>query len=268
MSLPNPSIVRKRIERIEPFEVQVCYKATYLFCARIGEVIAYKYPSDKTANPTGSQLSVRTETYTVNFNVKEEYNAAFFTLLNMNRKPPTFEEIGAIKEPVAIFTVTTEKRKGGWQRQIGLPLNPEYEPWTQQLLDYFNAHKKDAALFPFRRQEIYPIAKEAFKGLKVHIEPYERAVRDAQGNYVYEVKNGEKRLVTKVVKAHDKPFSQHGLRKVRRIELEEVYGFTSEERKKHGGWSLGIEERYGAGIGWDRKSFPKLLQPLRRIKIE
>lgn len=260
MSLPAPSVVRKRIETIEPLELRRCYQATYVFCARIGEVIAYKYPSDKTANPTGGKLEVRTETYKVNSNIKEEYNAAFFTLLNRNRTAPTMEQIMAIKEAVAIFTVTTEKRKGGWQRQIGLPLNPAYEPWTQQLLDYFNQHKNDSALFPFKRQEIYPVAQKAFKGLNVHIQPYERAIRDEQGNYVYEIKNEKKHLATKTVSAHSKPFSQHSLRKVRRTELEEVYGFTSEERKKYGGWSLGIEERYGPG-SWDRKSFPKLLQP-------
>lgn len=260
MSLPNPSIVRKRIEKIEPFEVQMCYKATYLFCARIGEVIAYKYDTDKTAHPTGLNLEVRTETYRVNMNKKEEYNAAFFTLLNMKRHQPTPEEIAAIEEPAAIFTVTTEKRKGGWTREIGLPLNKEFEPWTKQLLEYFLDHKKDEAMFPFKRQEIYPIAQEAFKGLKVHIKPYEQAIKK-DGKFVYvEKENGEKKLQYVTIPAHSKPFSQHSLRKVRRTELEEVYGFTPEERKKYGGWSLGIEERYSPG-GWNRTAFPKLLQP-------
>jgi hypothetical protein len=262
MSLPNPSIVRKRIEQIEPLEVQMAYKATYEFDARIGEVIAYKYPSDKTAHPTGQQLKVRKETFQINMNIQQEINNAFTTLMNVNRKTPTIEEVMAIKEPVAIFTVTTEKRKGGWTREIGLPLNQKYVDgtWAKQLLDYFEAHKKDSALFPFRRQEIYPIAKEAFKGLQVHIEPYNRPVLDEQGNYVYEEKgNGEKKLKTETVHAHSKMFSQHSLRKVRRTELEKSFGFTKEERKYYGGWSLGIEERYGLG-DW-RISFPKLLQP-------
>lgn len=244
---------------IQPEEVRRCFQFTLLACARIGEVIAYKYPSDKTAHPTGANLTVSEETYTVNFNVKEEYNAAFFTLLNRNRKPPTFTQISKIKEKVAVFTVTTEKRKGGWTREIALPLNPNYEPWTQPLLKYFREHEKDSAIFPFKRQEIYPIAAEAFKGLKVRIEPYEKAVKE-NGEYVYTENNGKKKLKMETVHAHDKQFSQHSLRKVRRIELEEVYGFTMEERKRYGGWSLGIEERYGKA-SW-RKSFPKLLQPL------
>lgn len=260
MSLPSPSAVRKRIELIEPVEVQMCYKATYLFCARIGEVVAYKYACDKTAHPTGLNLKVRTATFTVDPRKKEEFNNAFNTLSFVQHKTPTREDVLAIKEPVAIFTVTTEKRKGGWTRDIGLPLNPKYEEWTQQLLDYFREHENDSALFPFKRQTVYPIAQAAFHGLKVTIKPYERAVLDENGNYTYTENNGSKKMVYETVNAHDKPFSQHSLRKVRRTELEEVYGFTAEERKIYGGWSRGIEERY-APSGWNRTSFPKLLQP-------
>jgi hypothetical protein len=262
MSLPTVDVVRQAIETIQPEPVQMVYKATYLLCARIGEVIAYKYPSDKTANPTGSKLTVRTETYQVNFQSKPEWEAAFFSLLTQNRKTPNSNQIAKIKEHVAIFTVTTEKRKGGWQREIALPLNHEYEPWTKQLYVYFEQHKKDPALFPFTRQQIYPISKIAFHNLKAKIQPYELAQRDTEGNYLYTTNgNGKKKLLTKTIDAHEKEFSQHTLRKIRRGELEDRFGFTSEERKIYGGWSLGIEERYGSGYsGAWKKSFCKLLR--------
>ncbi|MGD2090766.1 MAG: hypothetical protein PVH61_31630 [Candidatus Aminicenantes bacterium] len=237
------------------------YKYTLLLCARIGEIIAFKYPSDKTANPTGQNLQVKTEKYKVNMNVQPEYNAAFMTLLGRNRTAPTPEQIAMIQEPVAVFTVTTEKRKGGWIREIALPLNPKWEPWTSQMLEYYNTHKDDTALFPFKRQQIYPVAKKAFKGLQVRIEPYQRAVLTETGEYQYVANgDGKKHLLTETVQAHVKQFSQHHLRRIRRIQLERYYGFTKEERKLHGGWADDTEERYGT-IEWDRKSFPKLLQP-------
>lgn len=254
----NPQLVRQRIEKIEQTEIKRCYQLTYLACARIGEIISLKCPSDKTAHPTGANLSWHTETYTVNLQSKPEYESAFFTLLTQNRRAPQLEEILAIKEDAVIFTVTTEKRKGGWTREIALPLNPDIEPWSKQLLDY--AEKQSGDLFPYYRQQLYPLAKKAFKGLTVEIKPYERAEKDGQGNYVFSVDgNGNRKLITHTVNAHIRTFSQHDLRKTRRTELENIYGFTPEERQRYGGWSRGIEERYNTAPSEWKKSFCKLL---------
>lgn len=262
MTAFNPSLVRKYIDtRIEPEIVQRAYQLCYLGCARIGEVISRKCPADKTAHPTGKRLTWRTETYTVNMQSKPEYESAFFTLLTQNRKAPSLEEILALKEPVVIFTLTTEKRKGNWTRDIALPLNPKYEPWAQQLLDFAEKHKGEE-LFPFYRQQLYPVAKKAFDGLTMEIKPYQRAERDIEtGEYLYDVdENGKRTLRTKTVNAHTRTFSQHDLRKTRRTELEDIFGLNTEERKRIGGWSRGIEERYDASTSEWRKSFPKLLR--------
>lgn len=262
MTAFNPALVRKYIEtRVEPEIIQRAYQLCYLGCARIGEVISRKCPSDKTAHPTGKRLTWKTDVYRVNMQSKPEYESALFALLTNNRKMPSIEEILAIDEPVVIFTLETEKRKGGWTRDIALPLNPKYEPWAQPLLEFAEKHKGEE-LFPFYRQQLYPIAKKAFDGLTMEIKPYQRAVIDpVTKGYVYITDaTGKKSIQTYTVKAHTRTFTQHDLRKTRRTELEDLFGLNSEERKRIGGWSRGIEERYDASTSEWRKSFPKLLR--------
>lgn len=226
MSLPAIKSVRERIEQAEPKETKYCFMASYLFCARISEIIGRTSPSDlkktRARGPKGSD--VRTDIF----------------------------EVGSLKEEVAIFTINTAKR-GGLERKIALPLNPKYEPFTKQLLKYFREHE-NSKVFPFTRQKAWEYSKIVFEGLRYSIE-----------NYVLsEYENGIR--VNKIpIKSHYRKFRTHALRHIRAAELIEFYGFDGYDLSVYGGWTLrsmmgvgSAMSRY-AHLQW-RKYFPKLLK--------
>ena len=225
MSLPSVETVRKRIQKAHPEEAKYCLMTAYLFCGRVSEVIGRICPSDthKTTarGPTGKDI--QTDIF----------------------------ELGPIKEEVTIFTVNTAKREG-LERKIALPLNPKYEPWTEELYNYFKSHGSQK-VFPFTRQKATAYANKAFKGLTYP---------------VYKYKIWENGKVVKEPKFHNKPFRTHALRHLRATELLEYYGFTGIDLSIYGGWTLksmvGIGsamERY-AHLNW-RQYFPKLLKEKR-----
>jgi len=200
--------------------------AAYLFCARVSEIIGKTSPSDlaktQARGPTGSDV-----------------------------KRDVFE-LGPIKEEVVVFTVRTAKR-GGKKRNIALPLNPKYEPWTEQLYNYFREFKTDK-VFNFTRQKAGGYARDIFEGFTYQIDAYK----------LWE--NGE---AEKTVKEHPKPFRTHALRHLRATELIEEYGCDGIDLSIYGGWTLrsmigvgSAMSRY-AHLNW-RKYFPKLLKERRQ----
>ncbi len=152
-----------------------------------------------------------------------------------------YQAPGSKPEPVAIFRIRTAKR-GGMERFIALPLDPRYEPWTRQLLDYFRL-RGDGYVFPFTRQTLCSYASEALAGLTYEIAP--------------QMNGGE------VVRQHDRPASTHFLRHIRASELASHYGFRPEELATYCGWSLkaagltSVMARY-IHLSW-QSYFPKLL---------
>ncbi len=263
MSLPSVEEVRERIEDIKDRDIQVCYKTTFLMCARIGEIISLKYPTDVTAHPTGSKLKLKLATYTPDLHNPKEFQTLVLAR-TMQGQETDLKSLAEIREPVAIFTVSTEKRQE-WERLIGLPLRKAFEPWTQDIVDYFQdcKEKKKAELFPFTRQEMYNTVEIVFSGLEYKIFPYKRILK-VNGTTVIDPKTNKPEKFS--VPEHLKPFRNHGLRHLRNVELRDFYGLSAEERSSYGGWTLrsmigGIGssiERYGEAI-W-RPYFPKLLR--------
>lgn len=224
LSLPNVETVRQRIAQARPAQAKYSLMSAYLFCARASEIIGRTAPSDRhkttARGPTRNNLEL------------------------------DVFELGPIKEEVAVWTIKTAKR-GGKPRKIGLPLNKKYEPFTKQLVDYFDKHQ--GVVFPITRHKLWEFAKEAFKGLKYPVESYN----------IYT--NGE---VTKSVKDHNRPFGAHALRHVRASELMTNYGFDGIELSIYGGWTLRSTIGIGSSmsryvhLNW-RQYFPKLLKPRR-----
>jgi hypothetical protein len=173
LSLPDVTTVRQRIEAATKKEAKFCLMAAYLFCARASEIIgttnSYDVDHAQTIarGPTGQD--VKLETF----------------------------EIADTKTEAAIFTVRTAKRDGKI-RKIALPLEKKFEPWTEQLYNYYLEYGTDK-VFPFTRQKAWDYAQEAFSGLSYPIEKYTQ----------YDV------VDTKAVKAHMKPFRTHALRHLR-----------------------------------------------------
>ena len=143
MSLPNPDLVRQRIESVKREDIRFCLMTCYLYAGRISEVVGVKYPSDHKTTARGPRGSDA---------VKDFYLA------------------GSKRIPCVVFNVRTAKRSGK-ERKIALPLNPAYEPWTKPLYEYFKS-KGDGVVFPFPRQEVWMHSKAAFEGLTYPIETY------------------------------------------------------------------------------------------------
>ena len=144
MSLPSVEDVRARIAAVPEEQFRYCLMATYLWDARISEVIAKVCNSDQTVarGPKGTDAKLDK-----------------FTLLGT--------EIDCV-----IFALKTAKRQGR-ERHIALPLEEQYEPWSKSLYGYF-LQTGQKAVFPFTRQRIWQYVKETevFKGLTYPIERY------------------------------------------------------------------------------------------------
>ncbi len=207
MDPPEAKEVRKRIEEIVDDVMRIFFMALYLFCARAselcGEIDAYDLAHGKHVwGPSGDDAQKE-------FWADEDHPEMLFG-------------------DVARFTLQTAKRKG-FARDIGLPLDPKYEPWTQDLLDYWG-RRKGAKVFPFTRHKPKSYLKKdnVFMGLEYPITKY-ILLEDGIG--------GGERVKTEV-DAHMKPLVMHGLRHVRAIELMERYHFNLEHVALYGGWTL------------------------------
>jgi hypothetical protein len=151
MSLADVDEVRTCIARVAREEFRYCLMATYLFDARISEVVSRACPKDTTTarGPKGSDAKLDSFLY-------------------------RGSEI-----PCVVFTVKTAKRKRGHfcgkehLRYIGLPLEEEYEPFTKPLYGYF-LRAGDRPVFDFTRQTIWEYVKDkgVFKDLTYPITEY------------------------------------------------------------------------------------------------
>jgi len=222
--LPSVSEVRRRILEASEREVRYSLMAIYLFAARVSEVVAYSAPRDTTVarGPKG------TDVYLTTYEDRDK------------------------EVDVAVFRIKTAKR-GGLERLIALPMDPEYEPWTKDLYEYFMGFG-EAYVFPFSRQWLWEHSKKVFDGLYYPIERY-KITKPELG-------------ITKVVDRHYRPFRLHALRHIRTAELVEYYGFDGIDLSAYGGWTMkttlgvsGALERY-AHLNWQRY-FPKLLRRRR-----
>lgn len=259
MSLPAINDFRHRVEKIPSINKRMAFQTVYLICGRIGEVITEKYDSDKTCNPTGSKLTVTKTTYQPDLKNPQERDTWTFIKM-LQGQTVNYSEIAQIQEEVAVFHVSTEKR-GGLMREIGLPLNPKYDPWVKETYEYLNAQKEKG--FPFTRQEMWATAKEAFKGLTYKIHPYQRAIMQ-NGEYQY---NEKDKLIKVYTTEKTKRFTDHGIRHLRNLFNKQFYGLTPEERAGYGGWTLATTT--GTSSAQDayeenpwRLYFPKMLKPV------
>jgi integrase len=221
LDLPEVETIRRRIQLAKPKEAKYCLMIEYLCCARISEIIGEKCPSDATTNARGiSGQDIKQTVVRVN---NQNYDAV-------------------------VLTIKTAKRHGEI-RKIALPLNKEYEPFTEQLFNYVRQFGNDK-VFPFTRQKAWEHSKEIFSGLEYPIKSY-RPFKDGKP--------------LELVPEHMNPFRTHGLRHLRASELLDVFDFDPVELSLYGGWTLRSMVGVGSALSrythlkWKRY-FPKLLQ--------
>lgn len=221
LKLPEFQTIRERIENAKDEEAKFCFMAEYLFCARISEIIGRKSPSDVTTTARGITGNDARQTV---FKFQNKYH------------------------DIVVFTVRTAKRHGK-EREIALPLEKGYEPFTEQLFNYVQQFGKNQHIFPFTRQKAWQYATEIFEKLTYPIDPYTVT------------RNGVKQPP---VLQHSKPFRTHALRHLRASELLDFYDFSGVELSLYGGWTLRSTMNVGSAVSRYahvkyKKYLPKLL---------
>jgi len=227
VSLPEVAKIRSCIEQVEREEIRLALMAEYLWAARIREVVGKVAATDTYPNliygPIGTDVTLK--------KYKPKVPETFKAIQVIY--PEAKAQIEEMFQPVdvAVFTVNIAKRhleeeEKIHSRLIALPIDSEYEPWTQELLAYFKDAGSDY-VFPFTRQEVWywiTHKEPVFKGLTYPIE-----------KYVWKPKN--KDVILKVL-PHDKPFKNHALRHLRITELRRDYLFDGLQLAAYAGWSM------------------------------
>lgn len=298
MSLPEVTAVRERIEnitenwstlkmqaasqgvqfptdRITPQMAEIVFKAVYLFGLRIGEICGYRFPSDK-AQPTGMLLWAKEASWQIPDLDDDETIILLKRIMARNYgKSLSDEEVIAIKEPAFVLSIITEKREG-FNRHAALPLNPDYEPWTKEVMQYIlerqtkgplphlkelteklNGHNGQFVnliqimqtpegqkicedyppIFPLTRQDAYQIAVQVFNGFSYPIVKYNKLKLDAEGQPVQEMKNGKLTNVYESIADHQKKYSDHANRHLRSTELKSKFRIKGDALNKFMGWA-------------------------------
>ncbi len=139
----------------------------------------------------------------------------------------------ATGEPVLLIRVNALKKKVPTLREIGIPLNPQHEPFAQPLLEAWKDN--GAKPFPIDRHTTYRANRVAFSGIEYRVKPrliYQRGedkrlIRDQAG----------KKILDRFVPEHGKPVSDQGIRHIRTSELRNRFQLTREERTAFYRWS-------------------------------
>jgi hypothetical protein len=249
MSLPSFEVVRDRIEAIPNLGLNRYFKTLHNTGSRCGELAGLSFPSDK-GKPTGNLLSVSESTFQFDMMNFEDI-MVIKAIKQMDEGIDISNlEIAKIRESVAVFHIVTEKRMG-FERYTALPLNPLYDVrgWTRQIFDYIKERQGlDEPVFPYHRQQLYPVAREVFKGLTYPIVTY----KNHQGV---------------LIKAHQKFFADHACRHERATELKTKYRIKGEMldsfmgwTKQRGGASSPMQDKYVLEPWKEQGYFPRLLR--------
>jgi hypothetical protein len=233
MSLPEVREVRSRIESVKHKPYQIYLKSLYLCGAARAVEMAAKRCSGEKENliygPRGSDVWL-SET-----DPPDLTNTQFLKiLLQVNSREKRIDEVIdelSQRVKVAVFRIRIAKQKLEENeeppyRLVALPMPRQYEPWTQEIYDYFH-DKGDEYVFPWNRQTIWHYitnVQPIFKDLTYRIKKYTF------------MKSGQ--LSHKIL-SHNRPFKLHALRHVRTDELISRFHFDGIDLGAYVGWSMG-----------------------------
>jgi len=183
---------------------QILIKVLYLCAARVSEVITRVTESELQKNltkPYGQGMTLE---------IVKDYR----------RNPAVLSEkphiIAVIKTPVA------KRRKNPVRKSIALPCNPQYEPWTLDLLKWALDHQKQLN-FPLNRFSVWRIVS---KNLKPILDPMRKALRENP--------NREKYL--------------NPWRHWRLSHLADIYGFDGYDLTLVSGWTFKTGLKMGSPV--------------------
>jgi len=231
--------IRRRISGVEKESHRLGLMYDLLIAGRVSEIVGRVCPSDRGTTPRGPMGD--------DFEVAEA-------------------RINDEKFEALVLHVKTGKR-GGVPRRAALPLEPTYEPWSKELLRYFEGFDANDHIFPYTRQDIFPTAKKIFDGLvypienykltKINHTEYEVLLEEFPPQYRHLIKVPDNLKENIWIERHLRKFRLHALRHARLMDLTEYYGFIKEDRERYAGHTMSTSDRY-SHLEW-RSYFPKLL---------
>jgi hypothetical protein len=230
MSLPEVRVIRERIESCKHYDIRMYLKAVYLFGARAVELTGKRCSGEKNLiyGPKG------TDSWQVAIDPPDipSQDLAMILLNALGDRDTALRMIEKYRQniPIALYKIKIAKQKldegeEAPYRIIALPLPKEYEPWSQDVFDYFQ-RAGDNYVFPFNRSYVWDYItheQQIFKGLTYRIKKY---------NY-----NRVGQPIFKVL-PHPRKIKIHGLRHVRIDELIGKYYFDALDMVAFVGWKL------------------------------
>jgi len=215
IQVPKFSDFRRAVDSVPYRRDSVIIKLLYLGCARCSEICSYVQPVEEKmgARALGKYLTWELD----KFHVDDKYEPVLLLHIACGkRKKKTTRKDASEEDQLFIKTVA-------------VPVNPQYEPWTIDLLEWIKKQKEshEALQFHMTRQNVYRIVRE-------HLNTHPHALRHYRASHLF---------------SH--------------------YNFTPQELLLYGGWTFkSTFQGLGSSMldvyvhsSWT-SYFPKLLTPL------
>jgi hypothetical protein len=241
MSLPNPYDVMRRIDSCKRIENKMYMRFLFEACARGIEGAGHLTSTDRKRH-TEAYGPLGKDVFVTEIEAPDLTNNAFLTmLLKINQGKVTIDQIIEDlnkKIPIAVFKVNIAKQhleegEGYPHRLVALPLDKRFDPWAEEMLNWFH-DKGDHVAFDLNRQDNWEhiTRKEPiFRGLQYTIKKYH-----------YSLTTG-KITEDKTCLAHPRRFVGHGIRHVRTDQLIKYLKFDGFDLGALVGWSMGSSSK-------------------------
>lgn len=239
---PTAQAIRTEIEEVKGPEERMYYKALLTFGGRSVEFAGVNCLNEKAYGTIGAGYAwidqyqpktVTTEEMTQRLTqLAENSNANIAQIMAAMMKPPQPIKAAIFKIPIAKKHLL--QGESIVYRHAAIPLDKKYEPWAQELYDYYQQRGK-GLLFPNNRKHYLDYIKQRgiFKKFMYPVERY--TLRTATlGKIEIVPENTELRRYKRndktgivhqydVTPQHPHKFKLHGLRHVRTKELNDFY---------------------------------------------
>jgi hypothetical protein len=239
---PNIPQIREEIETIKDPEVRMFNKCLLTFGARSVEFAGKNCTNEKAYGTIGNGYAWLAE-YKPKSLTGEERDERTREVLSNNTLSPAqvlmLMNASPTPKKIAVFKIPIAKKKllegePIFYRTIALPYDPKYEPWTQEIYDWYQQRGKEP-LFPNNRKHYldYLNQRGVYKNFAYTVERYTLRTRlgkielipestDKLTAYKRHEKSGDVfQYDTKPKHMHS--FKQHGLRHKRTKQLNDYY---------------------------------------------
>lgn len=240
-SLPEVIEVMRRIDRCKSIPNKMYMRAEYLFCAR-GIEIAGELTSTDRKRHTEPYGPIGKDVFTTEIDPPDipanQMLKIILTALGNKEEAITLANKLSERIKVGVFKIKIAKQhleegESYPYRLIALPLDQRFDPWAQEMLDYFH-DAGDNYVFPFNRQDNweYITRKDnVFAGFTYRIKKYHYL---PSGQIIEEEEPDEKACLS-----HTRLFKCHAIRHVRTDQFIKTLKFDGYDLAAFVGWSMG-----------------------------